>query len=716
MRFRHPAKSDSRLFVLATLSVVLSGILPWGAAATTVQEVLQLSDQALSMRPEGVVTGVVSCVFRWQRNSCIIVSPDDVDGAGVYVGGMMPQNPAAVLKGASSLSVGDLVEVRGVLQPLLLDPGITAREITVLGRRVMPPPPVVDAQRLLSGRLNNYRVAVEGVMWGTRTDNTGIGPVTIFRVGTAAGPITMHVAGDHDSLVRLRNCQVRVEGVCLPMFNARGEFLGAEVEAFANANIFAVGNPPVEPCVFDAMRFGKGVLATADREWNGHLRRIVGSVTYCDPHERFFIVNVRGMDCGQSVEYAVRANLADHVQVPAVGDFVEAEGFPLLQNGCGGLEESVWKLHHGDEFVPSPKEIANEELEFLFSYKNAPGDDYHYRFVRLTGRIVAVHFNADGGAVFDVETDAGRLTASLNQAEGVAPEMFVDLPMAELTGILDSRLFRSTSNGRVLSAGVMHLRLRGLGDIRILPDAVARSRRIARFVSKITICAAILLALLVVWFLLRGWRRRVLAKALSEDRKLTAEELHDTVSQQLAGARLIIFSAKERETFDAETRRGLELAIEVLENARCEVRNAVFHLKNDDFSLKPVERLIRESVAVIAARQKVKIRTHLCPFPSWMTGTVKTDFFSIFQEALTNAIKHGKPRRVVILSERTKDNVFRIEVLNDGAPFDVTRVLGPEAGHFGLSNMNKRARRSGFDISFGRRREWTYVRLERGGA
>ena len=48
----------------------------------------------------------------------------------------------------------------------------------------------------------------------------------------------------------------------------------------------------------------------------------------------------------------------------------------------------------------------------------------------------------------------------------------------------------------------------------------------------------------------------------------SAEELHDAVSQQLAGARMLIFSVKERPDLAPKAKENLSLAIDVLESAR----------------------------------------------------------------------------------------------------------------------------------------------------
>ena len=79
----------------------------------------------------------------------------------------------------------------------------------------------------------------------------------------------------------------------------------------------------------------------------------------------------------------------------------------------------------------------------------------------------------------------------------------------------------------------------------------------------------------------------------------------------------------------------------------------------------------------------------------------------------TNAIKHGKAKTVVIVSDPMEGGGgFVLKVLNNGAPFDVNAALGPETGHFGLAGMRERALRSGFTLEFTKEGEWTAVRVE----
>ena len=78
-------------------------------------------------------------------------------------------------------------------------------------------------------------------------------------------------------------------------------------------------------------------------------------------------------------------------------------------------------------------------------------------------------------------------------------------------------------------------------------------------------------------------------------------------------------------------------------------------------------------------------------------------------------MKHGRCRNIAITSDPQGEG-FVLAVANDGEPFDPDAVLGPEAGHYGLSGMRERAKRTGIDLSFARSGRWTVVRLAVGNA
>lgn len=697
------------------LIFLLGARLAASIGATTVEEILTMSETQLSLKPEGVVTGIVSAAFGWHHNSCILVDAKDVDGAAIYVADMIPGAKRAELKGAERLHVGDEVVVKGHFQSMLLEPGVCPQRIDVIGRHNLPPPPMRSPLELINGRYNNRRVAIEGVLWGSRVDQTDFGPVTIFRLGTQDGPVGVNVRGDYSVFATWRNRRVRVEGVSQAVFNARGELLCGEVSVASSEGVHLLdAEEPLRP--IDLSSTGRGVLAWTVRVPVRGLVQVGGEVVYRDLQERFFVLDKRCGDQLPTRRVSVRVNVAEDEPVPAVGTCGLAEGFPFLTDDSGVLEEGVFKSDDLRIGQSEPQPLSPQQLANLFNRQIELDEDFSYRFVRLTGRIESVRRTDDGRVQLGLSTVGGALVASLHEGgENFKASDYEDRPLAELTGILDVHLLRSAFNGRILAVDSIELRLRRADDIRIVRDAESRQRKLLRLARQGVLYASIPLAGTLIAILLSGWRRRVRVAAISEDRRHTADELHDTIAQQLTGARMIIFAAKSAEDLPEETRRRLELAIDVIESARGEVRNAVLRLKSDDFTILPAETLIRRDTAAISRQIGVKIRTRLCAFPPWVTGDVKTDIISIILEAVTNAVKHGHARRIVILADRPNATDFTLSVCNDGTPFDAAAALGPELGHFGLVGMRRRAKRHRLTISFGFRNGWTEVRLERKG-
>ena len=68
----------------------------------------------------------------------------------------------------------------------------------------------------------------------------------------------------------------------------------------------------------------------------------------------------------------------------------------------------------------------------------------------------------------------------------------------------------------------------------------------------------------------------------------------------------------------------------------------------------------------------------------------------IVQEAITNALRHGRPRSIhVTVESQTDDDAFHVVVRDDGAGFEMGEQRGTESGHFGMHGMRERAERLG---------------------
>ena len=237
--------------------------------------------------------------------------------------------------------------------------------------------------------------------------------------------------------------------------------------------------------------------------------------------------------------------------------------------------------------------------------------------------------------------------------------------------------------------------------------------------AKYLIVAACVLGAVVLFFIgmsLFLWRRGVRirreAEVVAAERRRMAADLHDTIEQHLAAVKILLTCAVKPEGVPEETKKVLEKAAAMLIHAKGEIRSTIMDLRSDGQEEKGLETHIRE-MAIPLRHGGVSVRSLLRGVPAKLGSARFGDLLLIVREAVTNAVKHGKARTVVIVSDPMETGSgFVLKVLNDGAPFDFESALGPETGHFGLFGMRERALRSCFGLEFGRDGKWTVVRLE----
>ena len=71
------------------------------------------------------------------------------------------------------------------------------------------------------------------------------------------------------------------------------------------------------------------------------------------------------------------------------------------------------------------------------------------------------------------------------------------------------------------------------------------------------------------------------------------------------------------------------------------------------------------------------------------------NLFRICQEAFSNAIKHANAGKVDVRFFNDSNSIFNFEITDNGLGFDITE--GRNKGHYGLMNMESRAREVGAD-------------------
>lgn len=245
------------------------------------------------------------------------------------------------------------------------------------------------------------------------------------------------------------------------------------------------------------------------------------------------------------------------------------------------------------------------------------------------------------------------------------------------------------------------LELEDADDIKLMED----DWRTPALWAVSSILAFVLVAFTVLWQRVR--RERIAAQAVAADRRRMAGELHDTIEQHLATAKILLSGALGVSGMPEEASDAVKTAAGVIAHAKIEVRDAVMDLRSE--GMMNAADALRAMAVQITRGGAARVRTRLDALPRNLGSARTHDLVAIAREAVTNAIKHGRAANVAILADASENFILRI--LNDGAPFGEGASLGPESGHFGLFGMRERARRSNFGFSIVDEGRWKGVAI-----
>jgi PAS domain S-box-containing protein len=182
---------------------------------------------------------------------------------------------------------------------------------------------------------------------------------------------------------------------------------------------------------------------------------------------------------------------------------------------------------------------------------------------------------------------------------------------------------------------------------------------------------------------------RQLLESQERERQVIAYEIHDGMSQYLAGA-MMHFQALEHAA-GLSPARDLVEGLRLLEAAAEESRRLIGGLRPPTLD----ELGIVESVDAIVREARLEIPTvtftHTLPAER-LASQLETAIFRIVQESLSNARRHAQASHARVTIERVDTATgprIRVVVEDDGVGFDPDKVP-PE--RFGLEGIRQRAR------------------------
>lgn len=181
-------------------------------------------------------------------------------------------------------------------------------------------------------------------------------------------------------------------------------------------------------------------------------------------------------------------------------------------------------------------------------------------------------------------------------------------------------------------------------------------------------------------------QEKVIQEMVSQERNRLARELHDSVSQQLFAASMMMSAITESRpvTGDRETKQ-LKLVEETIHQSQLEMRALLLHLRPVALKGKTLQEGAQELLMELLQKVTLNIKWKIEPIP--LDKGVEDHLFRILQESVSNTLRHAKASSLDVLIIK-RDGFVIMRVSDDGVGFEMNEG---KTGSYGLQNMHERA-------------------------
>jgi ligand-binding sensor domain-containing protein/signal transduction histidine kinase len=444
---------------------------------------------------------------------------------------------------------------------------------------------------------------------------------------------------------------------------------------------------------------GRGLWRFRDGRWN------VYSTADGLPHDT--VLHILEDDDGylwlsspRGIYRVSRRELADKQTHARAGvTYDRAEGLDTVECN-GGFQPAGWRTRDGRLWFPTMKGVA--VIDPRRTPVNTVPPSVHIESVRLAGRPVPL------GPQPSLAPDNKSLEISYVGLSFAAPEKVRFRYMLE--GFDEEWIeagTRRTAYYTTLPAGSYRFHVKACNDsgywseAEAILDLTVRPRFYQTWWFYVAAAVAVLF-LVDAEHRLRMWRARKRFGAVLEERTRIARELHDTLAQGLAVVGIQLEAlAVHLPSAGGEARHHLEHARRQIRASLVDARQSLWDLRSGRFEAWDLREALDALAQEVTATGVVGAHVHCEASPRGLLPGVKRHLLRIAQEAVSNALKHARAKRVEITLERGAGHV-RLSVADDGAGFDPEAA---SAARFGLAGMRERARLMKATLKIERRAE-----------
>lgn len=173
---------------------------------------------------------------------------------------------------------------------------------------------------------------------------------------------------------------------------------------------------------------------------------------------------------------------------------------------------------------------------------------------------------------------------------------------------------------------------------------------------------------------------------VKQERKRIARDLHDTVSQDLFAASMVLSGiAQNVSQLDVDQVGSQLLAVEeMLQHAQNDLRILLLHLRPVELENKTLSEGFRMILKELTDKSDIEVVYHesILTLPK----KIEDNIFRIGQEFISNTLKHSQASRLEVYLNQT-ENELHLKMIDNGIGFDMDSVYDLS---YGLKNIEDR--------------------------
>ena len=545
------------------------------------------------------------------------------------------------------------------------------RLVSHIGHTTLPPPRNIPISEIVHDNLLYKGITTEGTLVLARRDEIDASYIQLLikdgaTVLNASFQPSTNQAIDVFALLGAR---LRLSGHLMKPNGARRNI--ANYLAVSTDGLEVVRPPPTN--IFDVPELDFEHTWTPDEIVRKDSRRFEGIVMATWGGNQLMIAGSR--------RHHVKATLSRPDELPAAGEHVVVVGFPDTDLYGINLIYARCRATPGTEQPRQDMKPVDITLSQLLTDERGRAriNGYsHGRLLRVRGTVLDVQPSL---ALFSLN-DNGLTTpidcsSSTNVIQGLEAGSKVEavvLAVTETDSWRESIVLPQTRGLKLI--------LRSAADLKVLSHPPWWTP------AKLTATVVILLVLIVFIVAANRVVSRIIMRRKVSERTRLAVELHDSLSQTLAGLACQIAAGHDAISADPEAAKSLlKTAERMLESSRTELKNCLFDLRNDTVDDADFARAIATTLTMFKAEAEIAIRFHVAR--SQMTDSTAHAVLCIIRELVANAIRHGAATRIQVAGT-TENGRLRFSVCDNGGGFDIDNRPGPREGHFGLASIRER--------------------------